>query len=73
MLLCICRGISENQARQVVKQGECSLRNLRCQTGLGTQCGICRKPAKQLIYEIKSIEQAGHQCNLAHKQLPPTP
>ena len=57
MILCVCRGVSESKAREAIQKGECSMKNLRCKTGVGTQCGICRKSASQLVLDVQSSKK----------------
>ncbi|WP_411860509.1 (2Fe-2S)-binding protein [Halioxenophilus sp. WMMB6] len=52
MLLCICKGVSESHVKAHVSQGVCTMQKLSCQTGLGTQCGVCRKSARQLLNQM---------------------
>ena len=52
MLLCICKGVSDSHIKEQVSQGACTMQKLRCQTGIGTQCGVCRKSARQLLNQI---------------------
>jgi len=48
MYICLCKGITENQIQQAVKNGS-DYRSLREELGLGTECGSCGSCAKNLV------------------------
>lgn len=54
MYVCLCKGVSERQIKEVISQGHGDFRQIRCQTGLGTQCGVCRKSVKQYLNQIQA-------------------
>ncbi len=58
MYICLCKGISDRHIKEVVSQGHCDFKQVRCKTGLGTQCGVCRKSVKQFLsqLEVDSME-----------------
>jgi assimilatory nitrate reductase catalytic subunit len=43
MILCICRGVTQDEIVDAIRRGACSLEKLarRCD-GAGTDCGSCR-------------------------------
>jgi bacterioferritin-associated ferredoxin len=49
MYVCICKAVSERRIRQAVSAGATTLRDLREQTGLGTNCGKCVPQAYQYL------------------------
>ena len=49
MYVCICKAVSERRIGKLVAEGVTSLRELREQTGLGTNCGKCVPQAYQLL------------------------
>lgn len=49
MFVCVCQGITDQQIRKAVQQGQGSLAQLKAQWGLSQQCGHCSKMAKQII------------------------
>lgn len=53
MLLCVCKGVSDSHVKQKASQGICTMQKLKCETGLGSQCGACRKSTRQLLNQIK--------------------
>ena len=54
MYVCICNGITENQIRNAVSDGERSLRELRADLGVASCCGKCADCAQQVIHEALS-------------------
>ena len=52
MYVCICKGITDNDIKQLVReQGVGSLRELKQHVPLGSQCGTCTKVAQTIIDE----------------------
>lgn len=50
MFVCICKGITDHQIKQLVTDsGVGSLRELKQHLPLGTQCGTCIKVAQNII------------------------
>lgn len=58
MYVCICKGITDNQIREAVENGCDSLRDLRRELGVGSQCGKCARHARQELREARSASQA---------------
>lgn len=54
MYICVCKGISDRHIREAVHSEQADFRQLRCQTGAGTQCGRCRKAMKELVASLAS-------------------
>ncbi|NJN71966.1 MAG: glycoprotein [Limnothrix sp. RL_2_0] len=52
MYVCICRGITEKQIRQVAQQRPCSMQELSAVTGVGVDCGSCTEYACQLLQDL---------------------
>ncbi len=48
MYICLCKGITESQIQQAVKNGA-DYRSLRNELGLASECGSCGSRAKSLI------------------------
>ena len=53
MYICVCKGVNEKQIRQAVDEGHCSMQKLKCRTGLGSQCGLCRKETRALLSQLQ--------------------
>ncbi|BAW97554.1 glycoprotein 64 [[Synechococcus] sp. NIES-970] len=49
MYVCLCRGITEKQIRQVMEQQNCSMKELSAVMGVGMDCGTCIEYAAQLL------------------------
>lgn len=56
MYICVCNAVTERQVKQAVKEGACSLRDLRDRLGVTNQCGRCAKSALDCLraHEAKS-------------------
>ena len=49
MIVCSCYKVSDHDIRDAVGNGAASLKALRMETGLGSNCGSCLKVAKSLM------------------------
>lgn len=50
MFVCICKGITDHQIKQLVTEtGVGSIRELKQHLALGSQCGTCIKVAQNII------------------------
>ncbi len=50
MFVCICKGITDHQIKQLVNEaGVGSMRELKQHLPLGSQCGTCVKVAQKII------------------------
>jgi bacterioferritin-associated ferredoxin len=49
MYVCLCHAITDKQIKQAVKQGDCSLADVKKRLGVADQCGKCAKMASQII------------------------
>ena len=50
MYVCICKGITDKQIKQMVlEQGVGSIRELKQQLDIASQCGTCVKLTQQVI------------------------
>jgi bacterioferritin-associated ferredoxin len=59
MILCICRGVTEDEVIDAIRRGACSLDKIarRCD-GAGNDCGSCRA-------ELKAHLEASRQQQVA--------
>ena len=64
MYVCICKGITDQQIRDTVCDGACSLKEVSRQLGVGTCCGKCSQCARSVIEE--TLDQASQTARLAH-------
>ncbi|MDE1462396.1 bacterioferritin-associated ferredoxin [Spartinivicinus poritis] len=58
MYVCICKNVTCHQIRNAVYNGANSLKDVRQELCVGTQCGKCVKDAKQVIKETLVDNQA---------------
>ena len=49
MYVCLCKGITDSQIRQAVDAGATSLRQVRQQLGVASQCGKCSCLAREVL------------------------
>ncbi|USH04038.1 bacterioferritin-associated ferredoxin [Grimontia kaedaensis] len=52
MYVCLCHGISDKTLKKLAyEQGVDDIREIRKLTPLGSQCGKCIRPAKEILQE----------------------
>ncbi len=51
MYICLCYGITDQQIRECVAQGACSLQDLREQLGIASCCGRCACYAEDVLQD----------------------
>ncbi|MBA2352755.1 MAG: (2Fe-2S)-binding protein [Burkholderiales bacterium] len=49
MYICLCYGITDQQIRECVEHGACSLQDLREQLGVASCCGRCSCYAEDVL------------------------
>lgn len=49
MYVCLCNAVTENQIREAICEGKCSLRQLRACLGVAGNCGKCAPMARQVL------------------------
>lgn len=49
MYVCLCKSVTDKQISQAVVEGASSVRDLRNQFGLGSQCGKCTCYARDVL------------------------
>nr|WP_010133092.1 bacterioferritin-associated ferredoxin [Microbulbifer agarilyticus] len=54
MYICICKGITDRQIKDAVHDGSTSIKALRRQLGVSSQCGRCAELTKEIIDETMS-------------------
>jgi len=52
--VCICHAVTDREIRACIAQGAGSLRELRAELNVGTQCGKCACHVRALLNEEKS-------------------
>ena len=59
MYVCLCHNVTDNDIRHLVRtEGVTSMRDLREQLGVSTQCGKCARCAKEVLHEAVSEMRA---------------
>ncbi|MCO1335541.1 bacterioferritin-associated ferredoxin [Microbulbifer sp. OS29] len=51
MYVCICKGITDRQIKEAIYDGSTSVKALRRQLGVSSQCGRCAEQTKEIIDE----------------------
>ena len=64
MYICLCKGITDNQIKDAVLGGASSLREVRKQLGVMTQCGKCGLITKQIVEDTLSVTTSQEEENL---------
>ena len=54
MYVCICHAVTDREIRACIAQGAGSLRELRTELNVGTQCGKCACHVRALLKEETS-------------------
>ena len=49
MYVCLCKAVTDKAIRQQVEAGACSMRELKQNLGVGTQCGKCVCQASDIL------------------------
>ncbi|MCC6915838.1 (2Fe-2S)-binding protein [Nitrosomonas sp.] len=58
MYICLCKGVTDRDICQAVKQGAVRMRDLRSSLGVTGQCGVCACRAKMTLDKALSQEFA---------------
>lgn len=51
MYVCICEQVTDSQIKQAIDNGAETMRDLRSELGVASQCGQCGRCAKSLLKE----------------------
>ncbi|MFT4860856.1 MAG: bacterioferritin-associated ferredoxin [Pseudohongiellaceae bacterium] len=52
MYVCICRQITDNQIRDLCREGVSSFQDIRARLGVASECGKCGKLAQSIVKEF---------------------
>lgn len=75
MYVCICKGVTERDIQEAAARGAHSLKDLRHELGVASECGKCASEAKHCLKEAlvkighqhHHFHHHGHHHNLRHK------
>ncbi|MCR4346343.1 MAG: bacterioferritin-associated ferredoxin [Sulfuricaulis sp.] len=51
MYVCLCKAVTDCQIRKAACEGICTMRELRSQLGVASQCGRCAQHAQHVLKE----------------------
>lgn len=54
MYVCVCKAVTEREVYRAIDRGARSLRELRSELGVASQCGRCAHCARQCLREAES-------------------
>lgn len=57
MFVCICKAVSDKTIKQAIADGALSMRDLKNQLGVGSQCGKCVCQAQQILHNEQVKQQ----------------
>lgn len=58
MYVCVCKAVTESHIRDAVAQGCHSMRQLRHELGVVSECGRCAKCARHVLHD--ALREHGH-------------
>ncbi|TVZ38183.1 bacterioferritin-associated ferredoxin [Alteromonadaceae bacterium 2753L.S.0a.02] len=61
MYVCLCKGVTDAEIREAIDGGAESMRQVRDQLGVATQCGKCACLAREIITE--HLESTGPEAS----------
>lgn len=67
MYVCLCKAVTDKDIHRAVQGGASSMRCLRQQSGVGSQCGRCVGHAKEVLGE--ALADARHSSGTAAKHV----
>ncbi|HEY8086054.1 MAG TPA: (2Fe-2S)-binding protein [Methylophilaceae bacterium] len=60
MYVCVCMAVTERQIHQAARDGAKTLKDLRDDLGVSSQCGQCAGCAKQCLKEAQQQQSSHH-------------
>ncbi len=54
MYVCICRQVTDNQIRELCREGVVDLQEIRAKLGVASECGSCGDLAQTIVQEFSS-------------------
>jgi bacterioferritin-associated ferredoxin len=65
MYVCLCQGVTDRQIRQSIEEGADTLRALRQQLGVMSQCGKCGCMTKELLLRALDEREGANYYQVA--------
>lgn len=66
MYVCLCKGVTDKTIKKAVASGDVeSMRDLRQQYGVASQCGCCKQCAKETLNEAMAERTQASASELA--------
>tara|TARA_R100001443_G_scaffold108599_1_gene119189 strand:+ start:48783 stop:49010 length:228 start_codon:yes stop_codon:yes gene_type:complete len=50
MYVCLCKAVSDKAIKQNIASGACTMRDLKTNLGVGSQCGKCVSQASTILH-----------------------
>ncbi|MDX1536197.1 bacterioferritin-associated ferredoxin [Arsukibacterium sp.] len=50
MYVCLCKAVSDKAIKQNIANGACTMRDLKANLGVGSQCGKCVSQASAILH-----------------------
>lgn len=63
MYVCLCKGVSDRDIKQLVSKGACSVEEIMRCSGAGTKCGTCVDEIAEMIGESQ-VRPTAIRCRL---------
>ena len=64
MFVCLCKAVSDKAIKQQIANGVCTMRELKTNLGVGSQCGKCVCQASAILHN-ELVKQPRDSENLA--------
>ena len=65
MYVCVCQAVTERQVREAVQSGVESMRGLREQLGVASECGRCARSAHGILKECRRCPRQNNMLSSA--------
>ncbi|HMU99544.1 MAG TPA: (2Fe-2S)-binding protein [Rhodocyclaceae bacterium] len=64
MYVCVCHAVTERQIHEAAAAGAKTLKDLRRDLGVASDCGRCTSCARQCLKDAHATSAKGHHCAL---------
>lgn len=65
MYVCVCQAVTERQIHQAARDGAKTIKDLRRDLGVTSECGRCASCARQCLREVHEMGSANVQPGMA--------